>query len=337
VLDAESDNIRRAFDWCHRHDADSALAMVGSLWRWWHLRGHYQQGRASATAALRAAPKAPAQLRAPALTTAGLLALLQCDYDTAQAQIQQGLDLYSSVQDHAGVRWSLALLGSVALQRGEYTVAGQLHEQALVLANRAQDQHAVGVQLNALAQVAWLRGNWAQAEDRAHRSLEIMSALDDQQGIVWALMNLGVTARYRDDVAGATVFLSHSLDRSRRIHYREGVAWALNQLGVASRLQGSLVAAQAQQISSLREHDRLGNRWRMASVHDELAAVALAADDPEGATAELARAEQLRREIGAPLPAAEQAARDQTLDQARTQLGNTFPALTLAGRARSRH
>jgi hypothetical protein len=75
----------------------------------------------------------------------------------------------------------------------------------------------------------------------------------------------------------------------------------------------------------------------MASVHDELAAVALAADDPEGATAELAWAEQLRREIGAPLPAAEQAARDQTLNQARARLGNTFPALTLAGRSRSRH
>jgi hypothetical protein len=75
----------------------------------------------------------------------------------------------------------------------------------------------------------------------------------------------------------------------------------------------------------------------MASVHDELAAVALAADDPEGATAELARAEQLRGEIGTPLPAAEQPARDQTLSRARAQLGSTFPGLTLAGRPRSRY
>jgi len=61
--------------------------------------------------------------------------------------------------------------------------------------------------------------------------------------------------------------------------------------------------------------------------------VALATDLPEQATAQLGAADQLRREIGAMLPAAEKAARDHTLAGARSRLGTTFPALTLAGLA----
>jgi tetratricopeptide (TPR) repeat protein len=334
VLDAETDNVRRAFAWCLRHDSESSLAMVGSLWRWWHLRGHYREGRAAATAALQRSSRASARLRAPALTAAGLLALLACDYETAQAQLQKGLDLYSTLGDNAGLRWALALLGSVALQRGEYTVAGQLQEQALVLAKRTQDPHAEGVQLNALAQVAWLRGNFDSADERAHLALELLSGMDDQQGLVWALINVGVTARYRNDLADAKVFLADSLDRSTRMNYCEGVAWALNQLGVVSRLEGDYRSALTQQTRSLAKHRDLGNRWRMASVRDELAAIAVATQQPELATAELAAAEQLRTEIAAPVPSAERAGREQTLATARALMGPTFRALTLTGMAR---
>jgi tetratricopeptide (TPR) repeat protein len=331
VLDAESDDLRRAFAWCLRHDPHSALVMVGSLWRWWHLRGHYQEGRSSATAAVRASSSAPPELRGHALTAAGMLALLQCDYEAAQSHIQQGLDLYSFAADHAGVRWSLALLGQVAVQRGEYTVGGQLHEQALVLARRTQDPREVAIQQNALAQVAWLRGDFVQAADRAQSALDTLSALDDQQGVVWGLINLGIAARYRGDLTGAQDLLTHSLRRSERSNYREGVAWSLNQLGVVSRLNQDYQTARAQQDRSLDGHRALGNRWRAASALDELAAVAIATGDVENATIQLAEAAQLRHEIGAPLPLAEQPAREHTLAEARRRNAPAAAELTLAG------
>jgi predicted ATPase/DNA-binding XRE family transcriptional regulator len=331
TLDTEADNLRQAFRWLLQHDPASALAMVGSLAGWWHLRGLYREGRTAGAAALARTTTAPASLRAAGFTATGLLALLQCDYEAAQADIQQGLDLYSSVQDKAGLRRSLALLGEVAVQRGEYTVAGQLHEQALVLARRAADTAGMGEQLNFLAEALWLRGDFHRSSDRAQRALEILSGLADQQGVVLALVNLGAAARYRGDLVGARTLLTSSLHRSERISYREGVAWALNQLGVVSRLEGDRLGARAQQTRSLAEHRALDNHWRAASVLDELAALALDDGDAEQCTAQLAAATQLRQKINAPVPSAEQPARDRTVAAVRALVGPAVPALSLAG------
>ena len=159
----------------------------------------------------------------------------------------------------------------------------------------------------------------------------MLSGLNDQQGVVWALLNLGVTARYRQDLSRAKIYLTHSLERSERIAYREGIAWSLNQLGAVSRLHQDYRLAEEQQSRSLEGHRDLGNRWRAASVLDELAAVSLAVGDPELATAQLGAADQLRRELGAPVPKAEQPLRQQTVSSARSLVGPAFPALSMAG------
>jgi tetratricopeptide (TPR) repeat protein len=333
VLDREKSNIRSAISWCSLHEAESAVRMVGSLWRWWYLRGHYTEGRTWAARALRVSPESPAELRAPVLAGAGVLALLQCDYDFAQEQIQDSLELYSELQDNAGASWALARLGSIACERAEYRVAEQLHERALVLASRAHDQHSVGAQLNSLCLVAWLRGDLEHAEDLGHRALDSMSELGVREGIAWALINMGAIARYRGDLAAGELLLRQSLEISSEISYREGIAWSMNQLGVVTRLQGNYTEALASQSASLAEHRHLGDRWRGASVLDELAAAALATGDPARATASLGAAERLRRQIGTPVPTAEQPAREETLHAARAALGPLFPAVRLAGSA----
>ncbi|MET1004840.1 MAG: helix-turn-helix domain-containing protein, partial [Propionibacteriaceae bacterium] len=98
-LEAEAAEIRTAFAWCLDHDPPSSLALVASLWPWWHEGGHYREGRCRTSAALQADPLAPVHLKAPAFAAAGLFALLQSDYDDAQWHIQQGLDAYSAAED----------------------------------------------------------------------------------------------------------------------------------------------------------------------------------------------------------------------------------------------
>ena len=87
--------------------------------------------------------------------------------------------------------------------------------------------------------------------------------------------------------------------------FREGVAWATNQLGVLARLRGELDQALRLQQESLAEHRALGDRWRAASVLDELAAIAIARRDAVAAVQHLAAADRLRVEIHAPVPACE--------------------------------
>ena len=85
----------------------------------------------------------------------------------------------------------------------------------------------------------------------------------------------------------------------------EGVAWATNQLGVLARLRGELDLALRLQQESLTEHRALGDRWRAASVLDELAAIAIARRDAVAAVQHLAAADGCGPRSEAPVPACE--------------------------------
>jgi predicted ATPase len=331
TLDREVTEIRRAVIWSIANEPENAQRMVGALWRWCYLRGRYAEGRAWAAEALAAAPHSPADVRAAALSGAGMLAFLQCEYDLAARQIETARVLYGGLDDSAGVAWCLSRLGSIARERGEYDTAEALHREALALIRRTKNAHEMGTQLNLLAFVAWLRGDFDAADDLGARALEVMTAAGDQEGVAWALINAGATARYRGDLAGAQLLLRQSLELSEEIAFREGVAWSLNQLGVIARLHGKLEQARSLQLDSLAEHRELGDRWRQASVLDEVAAGALAAGDLTEAAARLAAADRLRREIDTPVPLVERAVHEETLAACRATLGPTYDAAALAG------
>lgn len=331
ALDREVTDIRRAVTWATEHEPETALRLVGAVWRWCYLRGRYAEGRAWAEAAVRAAPSAPAALRAPALAGAGMLAFLQCDYDVAQDRIEESLRLSQELGDSAAVAWALARLGAIARERADYPAAQALHSQALTLAQQAGDTHQIGTQLNFLSFVAWLRGDPGAAATLGAEALATMRILGDREGIAWALINSAVSARYGGDLTTAELLLQQSLELSDEISFREGVAWSLNQLGVAARLSGAIGEARSLQQASHAEHLQLGDRWRAASVADELAAIAVAAGDLEEAAARLGEADQLRAEIRAPVPTAEQPEREATEQACQAGLGARYPAVALAG------
>jgi predicted ATPase len=332
LLERQVTDIRAAVDWLTSHAPTDAQRLVGASWRWCYLRGRYAEGRAWAEAAL-AATDSPARVRAPALSGAGMLAFLQCDYDVAQERIEAARQLYADEGDDEGVAWCLARLGSIARERGAYEEARRLHLESLALVERAGNAHEVGAQLNYLAFVAWLCLELDEADRLSGRALEAMTAVGDPEGTVWALTNAGITARYRGDLDGADLLLRQSLELSETVVFREGIAWARNQLGVLARLRGDLELARRLQSESLEIHRELGDRWRLASVWDELAAVAAAEGDLAEAAAQLGAARRLRAEIGVPVPAAERADRDQTEAICRAALGETFHAAVLAGLA----
>lgn len=331
VLERQVTDVRAAIGWLVAHAPIDAQRLVGASWRWCYLRGRYAEGRAWAESALAAAPASPPSARASALSGAGMLAFLQCDYSVAQERIEGARQLYAELGDELGLAWCLARLGSIARERGAYDEARELHQQSLALADRAGDVHQVGAQLNYLAFVAWLHGDLDDADALSQRALETMTSIGDREGTAWALTNSAVSARCRGDLGGAALLLRQSLELSESITFREGIAWARNQLGVLARLQRDWTSARALQTESLEIHRDLGDRWRVASVLDELAAVAAAEGDVPEAVARLAAADRLRNEIGAPVPEAERADRDRTEALCRAALGDSFQAAALVG------
>jgi predicted ATPase/DNA-binding XRE family transcriptional regulator len=324
TIDREVGNIRPAIAWSIQHRPEIAIRTVAALGRWCYLRGRYTDGRHWAASALRAWPDAPAELRAPVLVLAGTLAFLQCDYAEAGALVEEAQALFAETGDRAGLVWSIGRLGTIAREQGRYQKSAELHGEALRLAQEAGDDHDVAVQLNDLCFLAWLSQDLHTAEVIGPDALRRMRELGDQEGVIWALINLGTTARYRGDLSGARLLLSRCLDLCEELSFREGIAWSLNQLGVVARLRGETERAFGMQLASLTEHHKLGDRWREASVRDELAALAMQRGDPAEAARQLASADRLRSEIQTAVPAAERADREQTVEAAQRALGATY-------------
>ena len=300
------------------------MRIVAALGRWCYLRGRYTDGRRWAASALRASPDARNELRAPVLVLAGTLAFLQCDYAEARPLVEEARALFSAIGNRPGLVWSIGRLGAIAREQGNYESSAELHREALRLAQEAGDDHDAAVQLNYLCFLAWLSMDLDTAEALGPDVLRRMRELGDQEGVIWALINVGTTARYRGDLAGARMLLGQCLDLCEELSFREGIAWTLNQLGVVARLRGEIERALAMQLASLTEHHKLGDRWREASVRDELAALAIQGGDAAEAARQLASADRLRAEIKAAVPAAERADREQTVEAAQQALGLTY-------------
>ena len=329
MIDREVGNIRPAIAWSIQHEPEIALRTVAALGRWCYLHGRYADGRRWAASALRAWPDAPSELRAPVLVLAGTLAFLQCDYAESRPLVEEAKALFAATGDRAGLVWSIGRLGAIAREQGRYEKSAELHREAMRLAQEIGDDHDAAVQLNYLCFLAWLSGDLDKAEKLGPEVLRRMRELGDQEGVIWALINLGTTARYRGDLAGARLLLSQCLDLCEELSFREGIAWTLNQLGVVARLRGETERAFGMQMASLTEHHKLGDRWREASVRDELAALAMQRGDPAEAARQLASADRLRAEIQSAVPAAERADREQTVEAAQQALGATYELAAL--------
>jgi len=330
-LDAERANLRAATDYAREtSDAVAALRIVGQLGKYAYLRGHYNEIRQWMDLAVAAGPTAPPQLRARALYGSGRLAQLQCDYEPAVRRLDAALLLYRELGDAAGMASCLQALGSVAREQGRYVRSSQLHAQGLELAKTASDEWAQASAHSYLGFVSWLQGDFDTAVEECTEALSLFRALRDVEGTAWSLISLGAVARYRGDRDRAATLLTESLELSRSIGFREGVAWCEEQLGLVALTGGSMSQARTRLRASYATHRQLRDRWRMASVLEDLAAAELEAVADQPAARELSGtraayllgvAQSMREAIGTVLAPCERREHEQTVAAARAALG----------------
>jgi predicted ATPase/DNA-binding CsgD family transcriptional regulator len=337
-LEGELGNLRAALAWslecADAEDAEAGIRLSGALWRLCYLRGHYGQGRAWLEAALSCEAPSAREPRARALTGAGVLALLQCEYGRAEEHLEEGMALYRELGDVHGEAAALQVLGSVARERGLYDKAEAYHGESLRLWRGLGDEYEAARSLNYLGFVAWLQEDHDRAAELCGQTLADFRRFGDAEGISWALISLGSATLYTGDPARAEPLLEESLATSRRAGYREGVAWSLNQLGVAAHRRGDQEKAEELLRESLKVHRELGDKWRIASVLEGLASTARARGLPERSAQLFGAADLLRATLLAPTPPVERADRDAGLSAARAALGEErFEKALAAGRA----
>jgi predicted ATPase/DNA-binding SARP family transcriptional activator/DNA-binding CsgD family transcriptional regulator len=333
-LEIEYGNLRAALGWSleENRDPEAGLRLAGALWRFCYTRGHYGEGREWLEGTLARTESSPANLRAKALTGAGVLAFLQCEYERATVLLEESLTLYRDLGDRLGIASALQSLGSIARERGRYARAVAFHEESLALQRELGNEEGIARALDGLGFAAWLEEDHERAWTLCTEALSLYRGLEDAEGIAWSLVNLGAVAQHRGELERATQLLKESLALSREAGYREGVAWSLNELGVVAHRRGDLGRAEALLEESLGVHHDLGDRWRIASVLEALAGTACAQGEFERAARLFGAAEALREAIGTPVPLCERPDRDRNVAAASTRLDD---AVWAEGRAMS--
>ena len=328
-LELEHDNLAQALRWLLELSGPDAIELAALLWPYWYQRGYYREARDAFEQVLASAHDVPVAASAQALREAGEVAFLQCDYGVAEGHLRRALDLSRELRDRPAAAAVLQRLGCIAREQGRFEDACHLHGQSLDLWTELGDDHGIATSRNYLGFVAWLSADHLTAESLCSAALVHFRSERVLQDVAGTLINLGSSALYRGELALARERLEEALTIARGLGFEEGIAWSLHELAIVGRNARQPPDERAAMLrDALLVHDRLGDRWRLASVLEELAGSLLAGLDPHLAVSVLACTETLRIQLGAPIPPVE--ASDYLAARARLQRRMSRAAFAVA-------
>jgi len=294
-MESEQDNWRAALQWSiDQGQTESSLRLAAALGWFWSLRAFLHEGRHWLAQALAAGKPASPSVRAKALNRAGVLAVLQGDYEHGAALHKRALALIREQKGSPITAWGLQDLGLVALHSGDYACAEQFLEDSLGL--------------------FW----------QAH----------NQTGVASVLLGQGLAAYYQDNDLRAAMLLETSLALFQELGDAAAIARALHGLGMIARRQGDLDRSREMLGEALRVAWEKGARLEIARCLESLAGLACAGNLPERATRLFSAVETLRQAMGIYLPRDIHDGCDRDLAAARAQLDEKrFAAAWAAGQA----
>src|SRR5262249_37293462 len=139
--------------------------------------------------------------RAELLNQAGYVARQQGDYAVATRQLEECLALYRSVDDTAGVGYTLGQLASLARGQERFEEAERLFAESLRLLEEAGDRRAALWVLRAQANLPEFRGDYPGAARIIRQALAIAQELDGEHDIAECRAHLAWMALLQGEVA----------------------------------------------------------------------------------------------------------------------------------------
>lgn len=259
-LSDERDNLRAALGWAIADNSvEIALRMAGALWWFWRLTGAFSEGRAWLRRVLELDATGYERRRARALWGAGWLAYQQGDFVETAGRGAELARWARSVEDAAGVRNAVTLLGEERLALEDYPGAADHFEEALTIARGSGSP--------------WL--------------------------LATSCLNRSVAAQHLGDLNRAEDLLAEAQALYRQLGDDRFTARVWLQLAYLALLRQNPKRAQELVIAGLSKVRALGDRWAIAEQLDGMAAVLAAEGDSRGAAFIAGAAESAWESIGA--------------------------------------
>lgn len=334
-LECDHDNFRTALAWAAERRPEGALSMATGLWRFWEVRGYWEEGLGWLEAALRSGQGgAEHEQRGHALTGAGGLAYRLGRYETATSYMEESLAIWRRLDRKRSAATLLNNLGVLAYEQRDYDAAVRYYEEGRTTQEELGDRTGLGKTLNNLAIIAWSRGESDRARLLYEEALAIKREIGDAGDLAGTLNNLGALLKDQGDHQAAKGYLEESRRLLEKLGREWELAYTLCNLADIARSDGDLAAAFALYDDSLTQLLRQNDR-RAALVCLEGFAQLAAAQSRWKRSVWLFGAGQTQRALlDVPMTPVERGEYEKALNQARAGLGTAaFQVAFEAGRA----
>lgn len=314
------------------------LTLTSTLWRFWFLRGHWQEGRAWVDRALAVPaaelPISAQHLRAKTLAGAAELIRPQGDMHGAVARMTEAVTLWRSLANDAETAWCLARLAHFLIFLGAYDRAAAVCREGLRLARQSGAHRAIGSALLSTGDLAFCRGDYTSALVAFEEHLALNRHQADPNRLGAMLSYVGIAARELGEYARAEEALDESVRAFRQLGGNHGGAVALRDLGLTVQRRGDEQRAARLLVESLELSYKLMARWNIYECLYELGLVAAGRNDCTTAARLYGAAEALRSSMQTTLRVSQQERYEPAMALVRDDLGDTAFAAALAeGRA----
>jgi predicted ATPase len=241
-LDAERLNVAAAMAWATRADMALALALAGSVWRYWWYRAYLVEGYQHVSAALDVDPASDPQLRLKVLEGASYLAYRRGDTDATRAHCGEALRLARESGDAVAEGVFVNQLSLVANAEGDFDRAeALLGESARLLDGDPYARFPLGnLGLHALRRLDARRATRVFTE-----VLEMDRSSGDQHHESGVVIWLGLALSLDGRVDEAKACVREGLEIAGELRAEEVVAMGLlvaARLGTADRPESAAAA-----------------------------------------------------------------------------------------------
>jgi predicted ATPase/class 3 adenylate cyclase len=238
-LDADHANLRAALD--ALAEPREVIRLTKALWRFWLVRGHFQEAQSRIEYALAAEPEG--EHSADLYYYLGAIAISRGDTAEGGRLSAESLARYRASGDRLGEARAVMVLGHASGDLGDWEPARGYYREAAELCRELGDELGVAGVLGDLAGLLVRAGQAEEALPIAVESVELARRLGYEQGVSLVLATQAYACLALGEHEQARVLLVESTEIAHRLGYQHGLVYCLNAVGRLAYETGDLERA----------------------------------------------------------------------------------------------